>query len=117
MAYATIADLQSYNGNIDVSDPVETERLLERASEWVDSVITRPITTTSAEAVKNATLAIVEAYAAGTEINEIVGAAGGGFSIGSFSMDKDASAGTALPVRAVRYLRRAGLMNSRVGWY
>lgn len=119
MAYATIADIQLYNANIDVSNAVETQRLLDRASEWVDSVITCPPTSCPETTLKMATLAIVETYAAGTEMAQVVGAAGGGFSIGSFRMDKDATGGgiSALPQRAVNALRLGGCLNNRVGWY
>lgn len=117
MAYATIEDVIAYNANIDVSDVVETQRLLDRASDWVDSVISCRVNADNTEGLRRATVAIVEAYAAGTEISQIVGSSGGGFQIGSFRMDKDANAGVALPSRATMALRKVGCLNSRVGWY
>lgn len=117
MAYATITDIQLYNANIDVSDAVETQRLLDRASEWVDGVITCPPTSCPETTLKMATLAIVEAYAAGTEMAQVVGGAGGDIQIGSFRIGLDMAGGVPLPQRAVNALRLGGCLNNRVGWH
>lgn len=112
-AYATTAELADWLGS---SAPADAERLLLRASETLDSLVTAafavdPVTTLptdadTAAALRDACCAVVEFWAEVGEPNDIDGLAGTPVSTGGYSGRR----APANSVRAIRILRQAGLL-------
>lgn len=105
MAYATPDDFQAYMGAT-VVIPDDTQRLLERASELVDScMLHTPDVTTHAATLRQACCMQVELWLHTTESHAITGASGMQ-KIG----DLEFRAPNQLAPRAQRVLLRAGLL-------
>lgn len=110
MAYATTTDLAGYLGIAETSLPTDANRLLDRASEFVDYITFNRIdstNTTHLDRAKNATCAQVEYWIGIDESMDIVGSPDR-FSAGSFSYDGKLAE---LAPRAKRILLHAGLLN------
>ena len=120
MAYATTAELADYLG-IDAADlPDDAERLLDRASDFIDYVTLSEIDTDDEdeeEAARKATCAQVEFWLTMDEDISITGPAKS-FQIGNFRMEYgDAEGDTTLSQfsqRAYQYLFNVGLMSRSV---
>lgn len=112
-AYATSADLTGWLGS---QAPADAERLLERASELLDSIVTAsfavdatsrlPSDPDVATALRDACCAVVEFWLEVGEANDIDGLAGTLISTGGYSGRR----APANSVRAIRILRQAGLL-------
>lgn len=109
-AYATTTELNTWTG-ITVADG---SRLLDRASELVDSVVRTPFAvdtdgiptnTDVAAAMRDATCAQVEQWIEVDEANDIDGLAASSISVAGYSGDRAPS----LAPRAARILATAGL--------
>lgn len=110
MIYATVEELADYTGQV----VVDAERLLERASEFIDYVTLNRIDASKPnqlEAAKNATCAQVEYF---LSVGEQIEGPLQGVTIGSFQMQFGAGANRITPTylapRAQRYLLLAGLL-------
>lgn len=121
MAYATPAELATYVGEgVELPSTEEQERLLERASELVDSVSLLRIDDTDADhlaAARDATAAQVEWWLSAGEDAE-TGPPVQSYSIGSLSLSYGVAGGAhrmRLAPRAKRHLFLAGLLDRRVG--
>lgn len=120
MAYATTTELAEYLG-IDIADlPDDADRLLDRASDFIDYVTLSEIDTEDEgeeEAARKATCAQVEFWLIIDEQVSITGPAKS-FSIGNFSMEFGSADGdttlSQFSTRAYQYLFDAGLMSRGV---
>lgn len=122
MAYATRAHLATYVGESASlpSDP-EQDRLLERASEYIDEVTLGNIDTDNDDhvtAAQNATVAQVEYWLNADESVAVTGPIQG-YAIGSVQVQFGAGSNRISPgklaPRARSYLFMAGLLNRGVG--
>lgn len=114
VSYATSRQLHEFIvGNVVVSD---ADRLLERASELIDSVIRAPFALDDdglpadadvATSLANAACAQVEQWLEVGEENDIDGLAGDQIAVTGFSGHR----APALAPRAFRFLQAAGLLN------
>jgi hypothetical protein len=110
MAYATLAQLQTYVGDA-VALPDGASRLLERASELIDYVsLDRAKDMATSTHVVNAVCAQVEFWIHTDESHAVL-APSGSLSIGSVSMSNQPGQ---LAPRAKRYLLLANLLNRGV---
>ena len=113
--YATTDELETYLGS-SRSAPTDAERLLTRASETIDSLVTRPFAVDAttklptdegvAATMRDACCAVVEFWMEVGEENDIDGLAGTPISTGGYSGLR----APANSVRAIRILRKAGLL-------
>lgn len=120
MAYATTTDLESYL-NVTASElPDDADRLLDRASELVDYIVSPNIIDTTdtgqSTAAQNAVCAQVEYWINQGEEVDIMKAPGE-YSIGSFSVGRQSNQHEvpALSPRARRFLLLDGLLYKGVG--
>lgn len=119
-AYADVADLEAFLGRAVPGEtpPDSAQRMLERASELLDSIVVRPFAVDAVSGLpededvgatlRAACCAQVEAWLEVGEMNDVDGLAGTQVSVGSYS-------GTRAPVvapRALRILKNAALMVS-----
>ena len=112
VAYATVAELATFLGSEGTPD---AGRLLERASELVDTIVDVPFAlsattglptdTDVAAALRDATCAVVEAWLEVGESNDIDGLAGQQIAVQGFTGKRAPEK----PPRAVRLLKIAGL--------
>jgi hypothetical protein len=111
--YATIDELADFLGSR--SAPIDAERLLRRASERVDSLVTAgfavdsdgiPTDAGTARALRDACCAVVEFWMEVGEENDLDGLAGTPVSGGGVTGRR----APANSVRAIRILRKAGLL-------
>lgn len=114
-AYATVAELTAFTG---AAAPVDAARLLQRASDLVDTIVCAPYATDLSgmptdvdiiAALKNATCAQVELWGEVSEANSIDGLAGTGVMLTGASGFQGKRAPDVSP-RALSYLANAGLL-------
>lgn len=116
MAYATKPELAWYLGVETDTLPPGTNRLLERATEFVDYAAMYRVDTDDpdhVEAAKKATMAQVEYWMAAGEDAEHQGDAISSFTVGSLSVTYDTSKSLKLASRAFRALSAVGLTGRR----
>jgi hypothetical protein len=111
--YATTSELADWLGT---SAPADAERLLERASELLDSIVVAsfavdpetklPTDADTAAALRDACCAVVEFWREVGEENDVDGLAGTPVSTGGYSGRR----APANSPRAIRILRQAGLL-------
>lgn len=109
MPYATKADLAAYLGVAEQDLPADADRLLQRATELIDEATLGridPADTDHADAARQATCAVVEAWLQAGEERDITGQRGG-VTLGSLRIDELPQG---LPPRARRHLMLAGLL-------
>jgi hypothetical protein len=114
-AYATTGELEAYLGSSRAA-PTDAGRLLVRASEVIDALVTRPFAIAvdtglptdpdQAAALRDACCAMVEFWMEVGEENDIDGLAGTQVQAGGYSGLR----APANSVRAIRILRGAGLL-------
>lgn len=117
MAYATKTDVASYMGVNESELPADIDRLLERASELMDSVTFGFLEQTNdqdyLDAAQKATSAQIEYWLNSAGEQTDVQGNVENYSVGSFSLEMSGGIPKLAP-RAHRFLRYVGLMNKGV---